>query len=302
MSGSMPVARGLGAPSIALDAAGLIDEDIPCRRCGYNLKTLSPESKCPECGTSVSRSIHGDLLRFADPDWVRKLATGTLTTMIGACLAIMGWLVFTAMVFVGLSVLQWGRTIWILCWIVGAAGIWIITTPDPGTSDTTSDRGTGRLLTRVSLTLSLCLIIANSYRDMMDSLISHFLAAVGYGNDALYAIALFTFARSLATRIPNEKLARSCSWLMYFLVADTIVNAGVWVIFTLILGEFPANLLAIYNVLPFLVSLIGFLWSVWLLVRFRKAFKNAYTLAQDAWTDGQSTPRAALDQSTTAIP
>jgi hypothetical protein len=31
--------------------------DLPCRRCGYNLRTLSRFGKCPECAEPVSASL-----------------------------------------------------------------------------------------------------------------------------------------------------------------------------------------------------------------------------------------------------
>jgi len=60
---------------VALDAAGAIAVDVPCRRCGYNLRGLKPDGRCPECGTDVRVSLV-TLLRAADPAWVRRLAHG----------------------------------------------------------------------------------------------------------------------------------------------------------------------------------------------------------------------------------
>lgn len=35
----------------------MIDRDIFCVACGYNLRGLVPESKCPECGRSILESM-----------------------------------------------------------------------------------------------------------------------------------------------------------------------------------------------------------------------------------------------------
>jgi hypothetical protein len=40
-----------------LDAAGYIDQDRPCGQCGYNLRGLRPEGRCPECGTDVATTL-----------------------------------------------------------------------------------------------------------------------------------------------------------------------------------------------------------------------------------------------------
>lgn len=34
-----------------------IDNDLPCYKCGYNLRTLQQDASCPECGTPVRNSV-----------------------------------------------------------------------------------------------------------------------------------------------------------------------------------------------------------------------------------------------------
>ncbi len=36
--------------------------DAPCVHCGYDLRGLPANGRCPECGTAIARSIRGDLL------------------------------------------------------------------------------------------------------------------------------------------------------------------------------------------------------------------------------------------------
>lgn len=38
-------------------AVGQIDQDLPCSRCGYNLRTLQTAGNCPECGHPVQASL-----------------------------------------------------------------------------------------------------------------------------------------------------------------------------------------------------------------------------------------------------
>ena len=59
-----------------LDQAGTVISDLACRRCGYNLRGLNNQGRCPECGAAIGLSCHGDLLRFADPKWVETLGRG----------------------------------------------------------------------------------------------------------------------------------------------------------------------------------------------------------------------------------
>jgi predicted RNA-binding Zn-ribbon protein involved in translation (DUF1610 family) len=53
-----------------------IDQDIFCANCGYNLRTLSQASRCPECGMPVVRSVER---HRATEGWnLRRLAMGFL--------------------------------------------------------------------------------------------------------------------------------------------------------------------------------------------------------------------------------
>jgi Zn finger protein HypA/HybF involved in hydrogenase expression len=62
--------------SETLDDQACVHADIACLKCAYNLRSLRIDGKCPECGSPVADSIRGDLLQFADPSWVKGLATG----------------------------------------------------------------------------------------------------------------------------------------------------------------------------------------------------------------------------------
>ncbi len=55
---------------------GLVAGDAPCRRCEYNLRTLSIDAVCPECAWPVAQSIQSEELRFADVRWLRQVRWG----------------------------------------------------------------------------------------------------------------------------------------------------------------------------------------------------------------------------------
>lgn len=50
----------------------VIQHDMLCRRCSYNLRGLSPQGRCPECGTKVESSIRAILHRLS-PQWAATL-------------------------------------------------------------------------------------------------------------------------------------------------------------------------------------------------------------------------------------
>ncbi len=58
----MDPAAAARSPTVALDSAGHVAGDVACRTCDYNLRGLPPDDRCPECGTAVGWSIHGDRL------------------------------------------------------------------------------------------------------------------------------------------------------------------------------------------------------------------------------------------------
>src|SRR5688572_24517360 len=87
---------------VALDESGRLAEDIGCRGCGYNLRGLNLGAACPECSTPVGDSIAGDLLSFANPEWIQGLASGARLVAFGQIASIVvGILTLLVMMSVG---------------------------------------------------------------------------------------------------------------------------------------------------------------------------------------------------------
>lgn len=59
-----------------------IPADLPCHRCGYNLRAHPKDAKCPECGEPVAESRRVALIprrpawRDSDPRWRRRMLAG----------------------------------------------------------------------------------------------------------------------------------------------------------------------------------------------------------------------------------
>lgn len=85
--------------------AGILSSDRACVSCGYNLKGLAVTGACPECGLSIEKSLRGDLLEYASPEYLAKLHRGVfliLSSIIAQVLiTIMMFVVIGLMTFSG---------------------------------------------------------------------------------------------------------------------------------------------------------------------------------------------------------
>lgn len=124
----------------ALDPHQRVAVELPCRQCGYNLRTLHAGAHCVECGHPVRQSIAGDYLRFADPAWLDTLARGALFSLITLVASFAYGMVIGGLEEVipdGLSALilsshiVFGLALAVMSWL---ATIWI-TRPQPDRDD-----------------------------------------------------------------------------------------------------------------------------------------------------------------------
>ena len=149
MLGTHPFRR----PQIAPD--GTICDDVACHKCGYDLRTLRADARCPECGEAVRASIRGEMLIYADPGWVMRLSRGAAGILIGVAAVIIGPL---AERLIGIVLMQ---AVVFLGTISGLVGVWMLTEPDP--SGVGEDRygGTRRLARWLPFLGLLSMILAS---------------------------------------------------------------------------------------------------------------------------------------------
>jgi hypothetical protein len=74
------------ASSVEPATNAYVPTDLTCRQCGYNLYTLALVGVCPECGCPVEHSLRGFLLKYAAPEWIRRVARGSLLLVIAVAL------------------------------------------------------------------------------------------------------------------------------------------------------------------------------------------------------------------------
>ncbi|OWY72577.1 hypothetical protein B7486_06555 [cyanobacterium TDX16] len=271
----------MAAPAVKLDEAGLIAEDLPCRHCGYNLRTLSPKVQCPECGTSVGRSVHGDYLRYADPAWVRGLATGATIVILGTFGQVLGFSALLGFSLTGVFGVRWYRYFFSVVHLISIAGFWKLTSPDPAEEEA-STQFDARRLTRALLVLSLCLTSLSIVRPLLGSTIESVLKTIMNANAIASPIALFIFAQRMAMRVPDKKLKSSCQRLMYLSIADGVINTSIWILSIASVNVVSTRFLGVVSLISMLPAIAALFWSLVVLDKFRRAFSLAARFSLDA--------------------
>lgn len=73
------------------EAPTRIDHSIGCTSCGYNLRGLMSDGKCPECGSAIEPSLRPAYLRFSPPEALARLnlAAGLLVWLVPGAWGVM---------------------------------------------------------------------------------------------------------------------------------------------------------------------------------------------------------------------
>ncbi|MBI1338201.1 MAG: hypothetical protein GC164_14750 [Phycisphaera sp.] len=202
------------------------DEPIRCCDCEYDLRGLPRGGACPECGRSVASSVEHILINDRQTTWVLTLASGSRWVFIGILVtSVAAGLAQLVHVFDSVPVT--------VVYMLGVAsllplvvGIWRVTAPR---SPDGVDAGDGATVTRGLARYALPLAMAGWP-----------LAAVRVSNHVLYfntalivadaltlvgLVCLLLYARTIARRVPDLRLARQTTWCMALMVVAYLVSA-----------------------------------------------------------------------------
>lgn len=196
------------------DATGTINADVACRKCGYNLRGLKNEGRCPECGTPVGFSTVGDLLRYSDPAWLTILTRGMSYILWGILVSIL-----VAVVTIPLRSELLNAWLSIAGGLLGVAGAWLLTEPDP--SGLGEDQyATSRKLVRVALVVGLGgELVAALTQTLPIPEALQFVLTLAVGLAGLFGVvgefAKFIYLEKLARRVPDVSLAERARLLRW---------------------------------------------------------------------------------------
>lgn len=300
---SVPTAVPPAPPFMpTLDDTGRLAQNITCRKCGYNLRGLLPDSRCPECGTAVGRSLHGDLLRYADPDWVKTLSAG-MNLIVTAIIAgfLVGLLIGGVSIAINTSrspgATNPGRMFLLMPWslivgVVQVVGYWKVTSPDPAGLDESGEIN-ARIVTRygqiAALAFQMLAMLLESSGGLLASAASLVSGLIGM----VIIFAVFIYARRLAARIPSESLASQCRTVMWGLgitmflaVSGAAVLAAVAPSPGVGGGAGPPGFSALASTLGCFAGvgvLVFGIWALVLIFRFRTALSDAASAAMATW-------------------
>ena len=136
----------MATPGDSSSASRILEQDTPCRRCGYNLRGLAELGRCPECHAPVMLALLPQNLPIIDPEWIERVLRGCRLATWGVYIFLIS---FTVMVGVGVSIstvarnrMLFGDAIaqaWAIigggCLLISAIGLWLATQPHPSFSE-----------------------------------------------------------------------------------------------------------------------------------------------------------------------
>ncbi len=226
---SPPAAHRAGA-TLTSDTVG---DDVICLPCGYNIHGLPREGRCPECGTPITRSLQGNLLRYSSPAYLATLNRGVFLILAAIAAQVIcvvgGWILIAWLTAKGwtdvarvsgllLSTASTGIS------VVSLIGWWLFSAPDPtfvGSGGGTTARKVVRATVAAAAVLTAMVTVADT---LATSSAPSGTAAGDILLGVVQAIKFFAamlYLRWLAPRFPDAVIdarARLLMWLCPVLV------------------------------------------------------------------------------------
>jgi hypothetical protein len=185
--------------------AAVVLENLPCRNCSYNLRTLPTTGTCPECGSPVADSLHRDLLRGSSPFWLKTIRFGTRVVI---------WA--TVATFILYSRVMNGSRMWTyigvgyIPLVALAAGLWIVTAANQAWNDDEKDAVLRRAIRALAISWPMqafIVLFVQEFPSLLKPDSREFLTVVLGALQCVSMILFLVYVRRLALRIPDNDIA-----------------------------------------------------------------------------------------------
>jgi hypothetical protein len=208
-------------------------DDVPCFRCGYNVRGLAVDGQCPECAAPVDETLrrHAELLAgelqplaSSDPRWVRRLALSCLMILIGS----IGMVAAHVMSLMNFGLADVMRTVaFLVPMVVLITGVWFSGAREPVHGVRRRWPSTGIVLRVCIVSWVLCIaamiLLAFTLGPSRYTLFEYASVAM---NVVSAAICWSFFARFaiFARRLDRPKLSRASKWLAWLTAAACLAT------------------------------------------------------------------------------
>lgn len=258
-----------------------LNVDTPCVICGYNLRGLTVDKVCPECGSPVGRSIHGNMLRYADPKWLGSVLLGVRLTL----WHILATIALVLLVALFTEVLDLSQ-VFLIAPIIAVAALsllaaFMITTQEPKIA-MEEDTVTLRRVVRVCAAVAF---VGDGIKSLSSLLPDSLVVVIAAGVTGLFGLVayfgMFVYLRRFALRIPNKKLAQStkrCMWGYLITMAAGAVFGFLAGVLGASLGGGSGGSLAGVGIVVCVAGAAFLVFGIWyliLLFDYNSAFRRA---------------------------
>ncbi len=208
----------------------IIEDDRLCITCGFEIRGLPSDGKCPECGTSIEDSLRSGPLFFADPAYLRTIHCGTVIVLVSVGCKIIfpiGAPLIAALANPASGAgagLVTAITAMFVPWVGSSFGWWLLAAPDPGLKETIRDGRIRRLARALSAVIGVAAAAALPFSFAGGAQASPFgstawvagaALVVGFIVLGVWFFPAMMYLRGLGRRIPNVALRRRAGLMMW---------------------------------------------------------------------------------------